>query len=211
MRHRVLPVIAFALAVACARGVPLDPVHPRFAKVAPDSFDVHVLTTKGPMLVRVRRAWSPHGADRFHALVRSGFFTDVAFHRTIRNFVAQFGIHGDPAVSAVWRERRIPDDSVKQSNQLGFLTFASSGANSRTTQLFINRRDNRRLDAMGFAPIGRIIDGQAAADSLYEGYGEGPPRGAGPEQSLITSVGNVYLERAFPRLDSIVRARIVKD
>lgn len=212
----VIAVLALFAAVACApRGAPrsalLDPDPAELARHAPDSFMVRFETSRGPFVVQAVRAWAPHGVDRFHYLVRHGFYDGVRFFRVVPGFVAQFGIHGDPAVSAVWRERRIPDDSVKQSNQLGFLTFASSGANSRTTQLFINRRDNRRLDAMGFAPIGRIVEGQAAADSLYEGYGEGPPRGAGPEQSLITSVGNVYLERAFPRLDSIVRARIVKD
>lgn len=202
--------------VSCAqrgatRSPLLDPDPAELARQAPDSFTVRFETSRGAFVVQAVRAWAPHGVDRFHYLVRHGFYDGVRFFRVVPGFVAQFGIHGDPAVSAVWRERRIPDDSVKQSNQVGFITFASSGPNSRTTQLFINRRDNRRLDAMGFAPIARIIEGQAAADSLYEGYGEGPPRGAGPEQGLITQVGNVYLERAFPRLDSIVRARVVKD
>jgi peptidyl-prolyl cis-trans isomerase A (cyclophilin A) len=213
------PVLSLAMlvaALACAprgatRSALLDPDPAELARQAPDSFTVRFETSRGPFVVRAVRAWAPHGVDRFHYLVRHGFYDGVRFFRVVPGFVAQFGIHGDPAVTAVWRERRIPDDSVRQSNQVGFITFASSGPNSRTTQLFINRRDNRRLDAMGFAPIGRIIEGQAAADSLYEGYGEGPPRGAGPEQGLITSVGNVYLERAFPRLDSVVRARIVKD
>jgi peptidyl-prolyl cis-trans isomerase A (cyclophilin A) len=212
----IVVLLSCVAAVACVqrggtRSPLLDPDSAELARQAPDSFRVRFETSRGPFVMQAVRAWAPHGVDRFHYLVRNGFYDGVRFFRVVPGFVAQFGIHGDPAVSAVWRERRIPDDSVTQSNQLGFITFASSGPNSRTTQLFINRRDNRRLDAMGFAPIGRILEGQAVADSLYEGYGEGPPRGAGPEQGLITSVGNVYLERAFPRLDSIVRARIVKD
>lgn len=189
----------------------LDPNPADLARQAPDSFKVRFETSRGPFVVRVVRDWSPHGVDRFHYLVGNGFYDGVKFFRVVPNFVAQFGIHGDPAVSQVWRERTIPDDSVKQSNQLGFITFAMGGPNSRTTQLFINRRDNRRLDAMGFAPIGLIIEGQAAADSIYSGYGEGAPRGQGPDQGMIQRQGNAYLEREFPRLDSIVRARVVKD
>jgi peptidyl-prolyl cis-trans isomerase A (cyclophilin A) len=189
----------------------VDPDPAELARAAPASFKVRFETSKGPFVVQVVRAWAPHGVDRFHYLVRNEFYDGVRFFRVVPGFVAQFGIHGDPAISEAWRERRIPDDSVRQSNQPGFLSFASAGPNTRTTQLFINKRDNRRLDAMGFAPIGLIIEGQAAADSLYEGYGEGPPRGAGPEQSRMGREGNAYLERAFPRLDSIVRARIVKD
>jgi peptidyl-prolyl cis-trans isomerase A (cyclophilin A) len=189
----------------------LDPDPAELTRQAPDSFNVRFETSRGPFVVKVVRAWAPHGADRFHYLVRNGFYDGVKFFRAVPGFVTQFGIHGDPAVSAAWRERTIPDDSVKQTNQLGTLTFATSGPNSRTTQLFINRRDNRRLDAMGFAPIGLIIEGQAAADSIYTGYGEGAPRGDGPDQGLIQSQGNAYLERAFPRLDSIVRARVIED
>jgi peptidyl-prolyl cis-trans isomerase A (cyclophilin A) len=189
----------------------LDPDPAELTRRAPDSFKVRFETSRGPFVVQVTRAWAPNGVDRFHYLVRNEFYDGVRFFRVVPGFVAQFGIHGNPAISEAWRDRRIPDDSVKQSNQTGFITFASSGPNSRTTQLFINKRDNRRLDAMGFAPIGLIVEGQVVADSLYEGYGEGPPRGGGPEQSLIGSQGNAYLERAFPRLDSIVRARIIKD
>jgi peptidyl-prolyl cis-trans isomerase A (cyclophilin A) len=189
----------------------VDPDPAELARQAPASFKVRFETSKGPFVVQVVRAWAPNGVDRFHYLVRNEFYDGVRFFRVVPGFVAQFGIHGDPAVSDAWRERSLPDDSVRQSNQPGFITFASGGPNSRTTQLFINKRDNRRLDAMGFAPIGLIIEGQAAADSLYDGYGEGPPRGTGPEQSRMGREGNAYLERMFPRLDSIVRARIVKD
>jgi peptidyl-prolyl cis-trans isomerase A (cyclophilin A) len=213
---RMSGMMALLALAACvqrggSRSALLDPDPAELARQAPDSFKVRFETSRGPFVAQVVRAWAPRGVDRFHYLVENHFYDGVRFFRVVPGFVAQFGIHGDPAVSAVWRELSIPDDSVQQSNQPGFITFAMGGPNSRTTQLFINRRDNRRLDAMGFAPIGRIIEGQAVADSMYEGYGEGPPRGAGPEQSMITREGNSYLERAFPRLDSIVRARVIKD
>jgi peptidyl-prolyl cis-trans isomerase A (cyclophilin A) len=212
-----LRVVTVTLAfVACARqGGPSaelrEPDPANLARQAPDSFRVRFETSRGPFVVQVVRAWAPHGVDRFYYLVSNGFYDGVKFFRVVPNFVAQFGIHGDPAISEVWRERTIPDDSVRQSNLPGFLTFAKGGPNSRTTQLFINRRDNSRLDAMGFPPIGRIVEGQPAADSIYAGYGDGAPRGGGPEQDMIQRQGNAYLEQAFPRLDSIVRARVVKD
>ena len=215
---RITLSLALLTCIACAKRGPqqnqsalLNPDPTELARQAPDSFKVRFETSRGPFVVQVVRDWAPHGVDRFHYLVRHGFYDGVKFFRVVPGFVAQFGIHGDPEVSGAWRERSIPDDSVRQSNQLGFLTYAMGGPNSRTTQLFINRRDNRRLDAMGFAPIGLIIEGQAAADSIYDGYGDGPPRGNGPEQAMIGREGNAYLDRAFPRLDSIVQARVVKD
>ena len=216
MRHRVLPVIAFALAVACARGVTLDPAHPRFAKVAPDSFDVQVVTTKGMMLVRVRRTWSPHGADRFHALVRSGFFTDVAFHRTIRNFVAQFGIHGDTSVSRLFMGKGIPDDTVRAPNKRGTIAYARGGRNTRSTQLFFSLVDNTpRLDTLngfGFPPIGEIVQGLTVLDSLNWEYSgtRGGQTFPGPSQDSIRLQGSSYLRRKFPRLDYILSARVVR-
>jgi len=120
-------------------------------------------------------------------------------------------MHGDSAVHAAWSGRTIPDDTVRQSNQDGFLTFAKGGPNSRTTQLFLNKRDNKRLDTLGFAPIGRVISGLPVVHALYNGYGDGPPRGTGPSQARIAREGNRYLEREFPKLDSIVRARVVRD
>jgi cyclophilin family peptidyl-prolyl cis-trans isomerase len=173
-------------------------------------------TTKGVMIVRVRRSWSPAGADRFHALVRSGFFTDVAFHRTIRNFVAQFGIHGDTAVSALFRGKTIPDDTVRATNRRGTLAFARGGRNTRGTQLFFNLVDNTlRLDTLngfGFPPIGEITRGLAVLDSLNWEYSgtRGAQTFPGPSQDSIMRGGNAYLRRAFPRLDYIVRSRVVK-
>src|SRR5438132_1682709 len=159
---RLTAVLAIALLACMHRASLLNPDDARFSRVAPDSFDVEMLTTKGMLVVRVWRAWSPHGADRFHALVAHGFFDDVAFHRTIRNFVAQFGISGDTSVSAAWSRRTIVDDSVRARNVRGTLAFARGGANTRSTQLYFNLVDNTRLDtanSFGFPPIGRVIRG----------------------------------------------------
>ena len=201
---------------ACRRKVELDPAHKSFLRTAPDSFDVEMVTTKGTMTVRARRYWSPHGVDRFHALVKSGFFTDVAFHRTIRNFVAQFGIHGDSAVNAMFASRNIPDDSVRAPNRRGTLSFARGGANTRNTQLFFNLVDNTpRLDTLngfGFPPIGEVVRGVEVLDSLNWEYSgtRGGQTFPGPRQDSIRLVGNAYLRRAFPRLDHIVAARVKK-
>jgi len=218
MRNRGIILCALAVgAVACHRALsPLNPADSRFTAVAPDSFDTEMTTTKGVISVRVIRAWSPHGADRFHALVRSGFFTDVAFHRTIRNFVAQFGISGDTAISRAWTNRTIPDDTVRATNKRGTMTFARGGPSSRSTQLYFNLVDNTpRLDTLngfGFPPIGRIVEGLAVMDSLNSEYSgtRGGPQSPGPNQDSIRRQGNAYLRRQFPRLDYIVRARVVR-
>jgi peptidyl-prolyl cis-trans isomerase A (cyclophilin A) len=217
---RVFPLLAFAVvgAGACFWRKPpaLDPAAPHFAAQAPDSFDVEMTTTKGVIVTRIRRAWSPNGADRFYALVRSGFFTDVAFHRTIRNFVAQFGIHGDSATNALFRGKSIPDDPVRATNKRGTLTYARGGPNTRSTQLYFNLVDNTpRLDTLngfGFPPIGEIVSGLSVMDSLNWEYSgtRGGQQFPGPSQDSIGRQGNAYLRRAFPRLDYIIRSRVVK-
>ncbi|MFB3904094.1 MAG: peptidylprolyl isomerase [Acidobacteriota bacterium] len=178
---------------------------------APEKFRVKLDTTKGSVTIEVVRAWAPKGADRFYNLVKLGYFTDIAFFRVIDGFMAQFGIHGDPAVSARWRNARIPDDPVKQSNLRGFVSFAMAGPNTRTTQLFINYADrNSQLDRSGFSPFGRVIDGMENVDNLYSGYGEGAPNGRGPNQGLVQTQGNAYLRNHFPHLDYIKSATIVE-
>src|SRR5690606_29460403 len=138
-------------------------------------------------------------------------YDDVAFFRVIENFMAQFGIHGDPAVNEAWREARIPDDPVVESNRRGYVTFAKMNVpNTRTTQLFINFRDNTQLDGMGFAPIARVVEGMDVVDAIYKGYGEGAPNGQGPAQPRIQAEGNAYLRQDFPELDYIQRASIVE-
>lgn len=177
---------------------------------APDTFTVNVDTTKGAFAIEVTRAWAPNGADRFYNLVKNGYYDQVRFFRVIGGFMAQFGIHGDPALSAEWRNARIPDDPVKQSNKKGYITFATAGPNTRTTQLFINLVDNGGLDGQGFAPIGRVVSGMDVVEKLHNGYGEGAPRGKGPEQGRLQAEGNAYLEKNFPQLDYIKTASIGK-
>ena len=175
---------------------------------APDSFRVRFETSKGDFVVEVTKAWAPEGAERFYRLVRNRFYDQARFFRVVRGFMAQFGINGDPEVSRRWHGMIIADDPVKQSNTRGFVTFAHAGPNTRTTQVFINLVDNIRLDKLGFAPFGQVISGMEVVDRLYSAYGDGPPRGSGPRQELIQTQGNAYLEREFPRLDYIVRARV---
>jgi len=182
----------------------------RATEQAPDRFRVRFETTKGPFVVEVTRAWAPRGADRFYNLVRAGYYDDVAFFRVIEGFMVQFGIHGDPRVNAAWRVARIPDDPGTQSNRRGTVTYAMAGPDTRTTQLFINFKDNASLDSQGFAPFGRVIEGMAVVDSLYSGYGEGAPRGMGPDQGRAQAEGNAYLRGSFPRLDLVKTARVVK-
>jgi peptidyl-prolyl cis-trans isomerase A (cyclophilin A) len=176
---------------------------------APENFKAQFDTTKGKFTVEVTRSLSPNGADRFYNLVRSGYFKDIAFFRVIPGFMCQFGIHGDPAVSAKWREASITDDPVKGSNTRGTITFATAGPNTRTTQLFINFGDNIGLDAQGFSPFGKVTEGMDVVDKINSEYGEGAPGGNGPDQGRVQMEGNVYLKKDFPNLDYIKSAVIV--
>jgi len=176
---------------------------------APERFTVVLDTTAGEIRMNVTRAWSPNGADRFYALVRAGYYTNVAFFRVVSGFMAQTGIHGDPAVNAAWRDANIPDDPVAQHNTRGMVSFATAGPGTRTTQFFINFVDNSRLDGMGFSPFARIEDASmAVVDRLHAGYGEGAPAGRGPMQARMQREGNRYLRAEFPALDYIRSVRI---
>ena len=172
------------------------------APQAPASYRVVFTTNKGPFTVEVHRDWAPLGADRFYELVKDGFYDGNRFFRVVPGFVVQWGINGDPAVQAKWRDKTIPDDPVKESNQLGTITFATSGPNTRTTQLFINLANNGSLDGQGFAPFGQVISGLNVVESLYSGYGQMP------DQNQIQMQGNAYLQSQFPMLDYIETARI---
>ncbi len=175
---------------------------------APAVYKVKFDTSKGPFEVEVYRAWAPHGADRFYNLVKNGFYDNARFFRVIEGFMVQFGINGDPKISAVWRDANIPDDPVKQSNTRGNLSFATAGPNTRTTQVFINFGNNAGLDGQGFSPFAKVVSGMEVVDSLYNGYGEGAPGGQGPNQGQIQAEGNAYLESQFPKLDYIKKATI---
>jgi peptidyl-prolyl cis-trans isomerase A (cyclophilin A) len=185
------------------------PTGPGFAVQAPDSFRAKFETSAGDFVIAVQRRWAPKGADRFYNLTRSGYYDDVRFFRVISGFMVQFGIHGDPAVAAAWRDQRIPDDRVNRTNLRGMVTFATAGPGTRTTQVFINFGSNDALDGQGFAPFGQVVEGMDVVDRLYSGYGEGAPRGRGPDQGRLQAQGNAYLERDFPRMDYVKRATIV--
>lgn len=177
---------------------------------APPIFKSRFATTQGDFVLEVHRDWAPNGADRFYNLVKMGFFDGAAFFRVIDGFMAQVGIHGDPAVSARWRPAAIADDPpAGQSNQRGMASFAMAGPNTRTTQFFLNFRDNSFLDHQGFPPFGRIVEGIEVLDKLHRGYGEGAPSGSGPDQGRLQMQGNAYLKADFPLLDSIKTARLV--
>lgn len=171
---------------------------------APDSFRVAFETTRGKVVVQVNRAWAPIGVDRFYRLVEQHYYDGNKFFRVVPGFVAQFGLNGDPKVSARWDNQRIADDSVRAQNKKYTLTFASMMMpNTRSDQMFFNLKDNLNLDRMGFAPIGTVVEGQAIVDSLYSGYGETP------DQGMIHAQGNDYLDHMFPKLDAIKSVRVV--
>ena len=170
---------------------------------APAVFKAKFTTTAGDFVVEVHREWAPLGADRFYNLVRYGYFTNAAFFRVVPGFVVQFGLSADPAVNQAWKTATIQDDPVVQSNKRGNLVFATAGPNTRTTQLFINFADNARLDGMGFAPFGSVVEGLDVVDKINSSYGESP------RQDLITDQGDAYLKASFPNIDKIKLARII--
>ena len=175
---------------------------------APATYKARFDTSKGVFVIDVRREWAPVGADRFYNLVKNGFYDENRFFRVISGFMVQFGVNGNPQVSTPWKNAQIKDDPVKQSNKRGFITFATSGPNSRTTQVFINFGDNSRLDGSGFASFGQVSSGMNVVDQLYADYGEGAPQGRGPNQGRMQSEGNAYLTKDFPNLDFVRKATI---
>jgi peptidyl-prolyl cis-trans isomerase A (cyclophilin A) len=213
-------VVSLSIAVVFGLAVGQEAAKPNVEKLmnpaqlnekAPDTFQVKFDTTKGEFIVEVTRDWAPVGADHFYSLVKNGYYDNCRFFRVISGFMAQFGINGNPKINAALSEARIKDDPVKESNKRGFVTYAKTQApNSRSTQLFINFRNNSPLDKDGFAPIGKVLgDGMKVVDSLYADYGEGAPNGNGPDQFRIQTQGNAYLEKSFPKLDYIKTATIV--
>lgn len=196
-------VFFFIAAAACAQeaGPLRNPT--ALTEQSPATFSVAFDTSKGRFVVDVHRDWAPLGADRFYNLVQAGFFTDVRFFRVIGGQLAQFGMHGDPAVQAAWRDAEIQDDPVRHGNTRGAVSFASRGPNTRTTQLFINLRDNSPYDRLGFAPFGEVVSGIEVVDSIYSGYEERP------DQPRIDQEGNAYLTREFPNLDYIQKATVL--
>ena len=169
----------------------------------PETFKVKFESSSGDFVVLVHRDWAPRGAKRFHELVSSGFYDDCRYFRVLPGFMVQFGMNGDPAVQRQW-EAKIQDDPVKQSNKRSYVTFATSGPDSRTTQIFISYGNNDFLDAQGFSPFGEVIEGMHNVEGIYSGHKEEP------QQGRIESSGNRYLMASFPNLDYVKKATIIE-
>jgi cyclophilin family peptidyl-prolyl cis-trans isomerase len=205
----ILAVVSIGLGQAGTNAALKNPA--ALKEMAPATFKVNFDTSAGMFVVEVHRDWAPNGADRFYNLVKNGYYDNVRFFRVISDFMVQFGINGDPAVNAAWQPARIPRDPVKQSNKRGFVTYAMGASpDTRTTQVFINFKDNGGLDGQGFAPFGQVTSGMNVVDKIYSGYGEGAPSGQGPEQGRIQAEGNAYLTKSFPKLDYVKTATIAK-
>jgi len=199
-RYLALAILITAL-TGCSKAPEVAAGRPKDEK-SPDSYRVTFDTAKGPFVIEVHREWAPLGSDRFYTLVKNNYFTGAKFFRVIPNFMVQFGLAADAAVTARYEGTEFPDDPVRQSNTRGMVSFATRGANSRTTQMFINFGNNTRLDQSGFTPFGQVVSGMETVDRLYSQYGEAP------NQMLIKAEGNKYLEVNFPQLDSIKTAKI---
>ncbi len=188
-----------------------DANDPIWKRVAPAFYTVKIETTKGRIVLKVTRSLAPIGADRFYHLVETGFYDNSRFFRVIKGRFAQFGIAGEPSVAALWRDATMPDDPVLASNVRGSFAYAMTGPHGRTTQIYINTGDQSRLDAQGFAPFGKVVEGMEVVDTLYSGYGETSGGGmrAGHQQRLFEE-GNVFLDREFPRLDRLLTCAVVQ-
>ncbi|MBS1241510.1 MAG: peptidyl-prolyl cis-trans isomerase cyclophilin type [Gemmatimonadetes bacterium] len=216
MRWAGAATLAVPLLAACATGSPLMAPEPAaLARAAPDSFEVRFETTRGDFVVRARRAWSPLGVDRFHYLAGHGYYDGARFFRVITGFVAQFGLSGRPELDSAWAGRSIPDEPVRHSNLRGTMSYARGGPNTRSVQLYLNLVDNVRLDTLntfGFPAIAEVVAGMEVVDSLYAGYGGSrEQRLPGPSQDSIRVAGNAYLDREFPNLDLIRKARVGRE
>jgi peptidyl-prolyl cis-trans isomerase A (cyclophilin A) len=202
----LLCAVLMAGAATATAAAPPQLLHPESLHAkAPATYRVSFATTRGTFVLTVHRAWSPRGADRFYNLARAHFFDGVTFFRVVKGFVVQFGISPDPKVSKAWQTATIKDDPVKESNAPGTITFADAGPDTRTTQVFVNLGNNAALDTQGFSPFGRVTSGMSVVNKLYGGYGEQPTG----HQQEITTQGNAYLRKSFPKLDYIKTARIL--
>jgi peptidyl-prolyl cis-trans isomerase A (cyclophilin A) len=207
-RRQTLALLLIAFAGCCVSGC--GGKKSAQMKEGPAQYKVKLTTTKGDIVILVHRDWSPLGADHFYELTNMGFYNGDYFFRVLKGFVVQWGINGDPKVNKDWSEITLKDDPPKVSNKVGTVVFAMAGPNSRTTQVFINLGDNSAtLDPQGFTPFGEVIQGMDNVLSLYSGYGEGAPQGAGPSQENISIDGNPYLEEHFPKLDYIKTAKVL--
>ena len=201
--------VAQTTTAAQRRAILSSPTNAFWSTRAPDTVRADIQTSKGTITVELLRAWAPHGVDRFYNLARAGYYDDSRFYRVVYGFVAQFGIAGNPATARLWSQQRIRADSARTPNARGTLSFAQSKPSDRTTNVFINLADNKSLDSLGFAPIGRVVEGMEVADSLYSLYGEvtmAPPPIGDPARLYRES--NKYMDAEYPKLDRIVRITI---
>jgi cyclophilin family peptidyl-prolyl cis-trans isomerase len=205
--------VASAFTAACGPNAALwKPTPEMLAVSAPDSFVAEVVTSEGTFDVALHRAWSPFGVDRMYHLLGNDFYAGARFYRVVSGFVAQWGFSGDPALDSIWEERPIADEPVVESNVRGAVSFARGGPETRSYTLFVNLVDNQRLDeipaggVVGYPPVGRVVRGLDVIDGFYPGYTDDPP-----QQDSIAQLGNEYLRRRYPQLDSIVTTRIVRE
>ena len=224
MRLR-MPLLLLAL-TACAHSPPntnaapganrkallLNPADPEWRKPAPPVSHIRFETTKGVFVLELHRDWGPIGADRFYNLARLGYYDDARFHRVNKNYIAQFGLNGDPAVNAVWKDQYLQDDPPRSDNKRGTFAFSMKGpgtSNTRTTQIYINLADNSRNNVEPFTVLGTVIEGMNVVDSLYSGYGENSGSGVRQgRQGPLAEGGNAYMDREFPLLDRIIRVTV---
>jgi len=227
-RHRQLRAPQFGLMIACmlfttpvrvsaqssakVRAVLLDPNRPYWTARAPATVTADVETSRGTFTLELIRDWAPKGVDRFYNLARAGYYDDSRFYRVIAGFIAQFGIAGDPAIARAWSQRRLPADQLREHNTRGTISFAQFKPTDRTTNVFINLRDNPELDTLKFAPIGRVVQGLEVVDSLYAYYGEFPaadePLG---NPKRLARESNKYLDEKFPKLDRVIKVTVRAD
>ena len=214
---RYISFIFIVIMIACApkegqEDALFYPESEEWKKEAPDVSQIKFETTKGYFVVELHRQWAPIGVDRFYNLVRLGFYDDSRFYRVRKDFIMQFGIAGKPEVAQVWEKEEINDDPVVESNKRGYISFAMTGPDTRTTQVYINLSDNVELDEQGFAPLGYVVEGMDVVDSIFSGYDENSGGGMrrGKQQKLF-ELGNAYLDREFPDLDQLIDAEIIKE
>ncbi len=202
--HRISQIFCLSLLALATLLIPGSmTVAEEETEKAPEEFKVKFETSCGTFTLEVHRKYAPLGVDQFHKAIKEGFYDECRFFRVVPDFVVQFGINGDPKVHKKWRDSPIKDDPVTASNVRGSVCYATAGANTRTTQLFINLGDNSRLDKMGFAPFGKVTEGIEVVDKITSQYGQRP------NQGLIQSRGNAYLKEDFPKLDYIKKATVI--